>query len=249
MKKTLLLLLLLTVISYSEGGITFGGGIGYGVPFEGVSCNYECDWTTEPEFIFTARLAGIAGEDNVLTIGAEYTFRSQKYTIENYDYFNDIFYEYDSQSHNIGISVGMNLNRNPVWWTVGYDTFSKGPYFQSTIGLLAGPKHVNNGLLFALNTYISKEKISAALTLNFHFFGDSYERDEGYEKGGAIAGLITSYGMILTLATVATDGGSSGDSDVESCHPNGCVCKDGTISYAKNKQGACSWHGGIDYEL
>lgn len=70
------------------------------------------------------------------------------------------------------------------------------------------------------------------------------------EKGGAIAGVSTSIVMLAVLAIAAAGGyDSEGNGNVEinsgTCSIYGCLCNDGTISYAKHRQGACSWHGGL----
>ncbi len=270
MKKLIIYLTMLTTLVFADVnyGVTIGGGVGRGIPFTD-----SYDYSLDPEYIATFRPALILGDDQVFTIGLDYTFRQQNYTIgedaqrvvtkTNYGVFDNKPYTYSyteyykeyktyhSYSHNIGISMGMNLNRNPVWWSVGYDTYSKGAYFQSTIGLLAGPRETNNGVLFALNTYVSTKKVSAGITVNLHWFGDSYTRDDGYEKGGAIAGVSTSIVMLAVLAA-ATGAGSdysegSGNDEINggTCSIYGCLCNDGTISYAKHRQGACSWHGGL----
>ena len=271
MKKLIIYLITLTTLVFADVnyGVTIGGGVGIGIPFTD-----SYDYSLDPEYIATIRPALILGDDQVFTIGLDYTFRQQNYTIgedaqrivtkTDYGIFDNKPYTYSyteyyteyktyhSYSHNIGISMGMNLNRNPVWWSIGYDTYSKGAYFQSTIGLLAGPRESNNGILFALNTYVSGKKISAGITVNLHWFGDSYTRDDGYEKGGAIAGVSTSIVMLAVLATAAGAGGgddNEGNGNVEinngTCSIYGCLCNDGTISYAKHRQGACSWHGGL----
>lgn len=250
MKKLIIYLTMLATLVFADVnyGVTIGGGAGIGIPFTD-SYYYSLD----PEYIATIRPALILGEDKVFTIGLDYTFRQQNYTIgeNDYSYTNYTKYKtYHSYSHNFGISIGMNLNRNPVWWSIGYDTYSTGAYFQSTIGLLAGPRESNNGILFALNTYVSAKKVSAAITINLHWFGDSYTRDDGYEKGGAIAGVSTSIVMLAVLAIAAAGGyDSEGNGNVEinsgTCSIYGCLCNDGTISYAKHRQGACSWHGGL----
>lgn len=253
MKKLWILILIIASLCFGEVnfGFTLGGGIGIGIPFTD-----SYDWDIEPEYIGTFRPALILGDDQVFTLGIDYTFRQQNWTIGEY---NDSYYSYykeyttyHSYSHNFGIAMGMNLNRNPVWWSIGYDTYSKGPYFQSTIGLLASSRENNNGVLFALNTYVSSKKVSAGITANLHWFGDSYKRDDDYEKGGAIAGASSSVVMLLVLAAAAGGGSSddvngSGEITTGTCSIYGCVCKDGWISYAKHRQGACSWHGGFAY--
>lgn len=252
MKKLIVYLLTFAIAVFADinYGVTAGGGVGIGIPF---TDSHEYYYNIEPEYIATIRPALILGDGQVFTIGLDYTFRQQNYTIAEYDYFSYTKYKtYHSYSHNFGISMGMNLNRNPVWWSIGYDTYSEDAYFQSTIGLLAGPRESNNGVLFALNTYVSAKKVSAGITINLHLFGNSYTRDDDYEKGGAIAGVSTSIIMLAVLAGAAGDGagiggGGCGNAEINSdtCSICGCLCNDGTISYAKHRQGACSWHGGI----
>lgn len=250
MKKLIIYLTMLTTLVFADVnyGVTIGGGAGIGIPFTD-----SYDYSLDPEYIAMIRPALILGDDQVFTIGLDYTFRQQNYTIgeNDYSYYYTKYKTYHSYSHNFGISMGMNLNRNPVWWSIGYDTYSKGAYFQSTIGLLAGPRESNNGVLFALNTYVSAKKVSAGITVNLHWFGDSYIRDDDYEKGGAIAGVSTSIVMLAVIAAAAGAGGddNEGSGNVEitsgTCSIYGCLCNDGTISYAKHRQGACSWHGGL----
>ena len=256
MKKIISYIIILTSFIFADDevnyGITAGAGIGVGVPFT----EYSVD--VEPEYIITLRPALIMGEDQVFTLGLDYTFRQQNYTIteDSYTSYRTKSETYHSYSHNIGIAMGMNLNRNPVWWSFGFDSYSGGLYLQSTIGLLAGSEENNNGVLFALNTYVSAKKVATGITVNLHWFGDSYKRDKGYENGGAIAGVSTSIIMLTVLAAAAggaggSDNNSNTNSNVEisggTCSIYGCLCNDGTISYAKHRQGACSWHGGIYY--
>lgn len=260
MKKIALLLLALISVSNAEVNFGMSAGAGIGLP---IQFSFDKN-TSSPEFLGNFMSAMILGEDQVFFIGVEYTYRkhtnSVSYTEEVTERwpsaFDNTVYTYTSthpawkdeyvRSHNIGLTMGMNLNRNPVWWTIGYDTYTKAPYFQSTLGLLASKRTSNNGILFGFTTYFSKSEFSAGLTLSIHIFGDSYKRDEGYENAGAIAGILTSF--------VAAGMGDSGSGDNKaykskykngSCSIYGCLCADGTMSYAENRQGACSWHGGI----
>ena len=59
---------------------------------------------------------------------------------------------------------------------------------------------------------------------------------------------ITFMGILMCVGLLFGDD-SEGSENVEitsgTCSIYGCLCNDGTISYAKHRQGACSWHGGI----
>lgn len=250
MKKIIVILLLISTLTMGADqehttvnyGITTGIGIGYGLYWD-----YDTYQNGEETNAFI-RPALIIGKDQVFTLGIEYAYRSLQGKIEEYSLYEDNSIAFNDIEHNVGLSMGMNLNRNPVWWNIGYDSYSKGIYFSSMIGLLAGPHDRNNGLLVFLNTYISSKRVSGSIGIALHWFGDSYIRNEKYEDGGAIAGLCTS-ALIIGAAGFAAGGGagSSNDGyiDYGTCKYTGCICKDGTISYAEHKQGACSWHGGI----
>lgn len=181
-----------------KGGITVGGDVGLGMPFEcmGIDTTLE---SGASEIGWTIRPAIILGKDNKFAIGIEYTYKYQKYTLDKYKY-RDItkdypwtgydgtvhhsYYTYTEHydeitsvaavSHNIGISFTEKLSKNPNWWTIGYDTDSKGPFFNANIGVYHGPDDYNANFMLALYTYISAKKMSIGLTLNFQAYTDYY---------------------------------------------------------------------------
>lgn len=208
MKNLLLLVfLLIAANSYAEidCGITVGGGVGFGMPYDAVSGNYYDDnYNTFESGItevgWTIRPALILGSNKKFAIGIEYTYKYQNYTVEEHktreiteDYpftwfdgtVEHNYYtrtEYYSEnvshtaiSHNIGLSFTEKLSTNPNWWTIGYDTDGKGPFFNANIGVFHGPDDSYANFMIAVNTYISTKKIALGITLNFQAYTDYYD--------------------------------------------------------------------------
>lgn len=203
MKKIFILAcIFLCINSYADidGGITIGGNIGLGMPYEAMSFDTTLD-AGASDVGWTIRPAIILGSQKKFAIGIEYTYKYQKYTLGKYkwrdvtrDYpwtgydgtvqhsyytWPEEYYEqtsYTAHSHNIGISFTEKLTKNPNWWTFGYDTDSKGPFFSVNIGIYHGPDDTDANFMLAINTYISSKKIGLGIALNFQAYSDYYSK-------------------------------------------------------------------------
>ena len=196
--SSLILLGAILATADADYGITVGGGVGLGLPFDGlVDHNTLEDGASEVGW--TIRPAIVLGSDSKFAIGVEYTYKYQKYTLKqsfdrevtkdypwtrydgtvehSYYTYSITDYEnrtYRSSSHNIGISFTEKLSKNPNWWTVGYETEGNGPFFNANIGVYHGPDDYDANFMVAINTYISTKKIALGVTLNFQAYTSYY---------------------------------------------------------------------------
>jgi len=157
---------------------------------------------------------------------------------------------------NFGIGFGGSLPHAIVNFAFGVESYRSmgitSPYMRITLGgyISSTDKNSYKGILLETNLILSKHRFGASINIGWHFNGTknySYseikEKEEEEEKWlliGAFAAVGTS------SAAAAYHGGSSSYSS-GTCKINGCRCKDGHMSFAEHRQGACSWHGGFAY--
>ncbi len=201
----------------------------------------------------------ISGDFNLFL---EYGFHKNHVSYEYSSYNGYTRVETDKVSdimfHDIGIGFGGSLPHASVNISFGYEiasAYSKsdgGPFMRIGLGgyISGSDKRSYKGALVEMECILSAHRFSMGLVFGLHLNGTKdYTDDEIAEKEKEEKTwlLVGTAAFAATGAVGAASSSKGGGYYSDSCYPGGCMCNDGTMSYAKHRQGACSWHGGIAY--